>query len=169
MDASGKFGEHERSARVARGAAESKSSFFFLAGLVEMSAIPFWYRYDRFYCHIGVNFTFGLQDCDRHISDIVKLRIVKPGFCSIHFTVTLARLKNVNRYIANIVLSKIFISEFHCILLLDNIISLGFSTIFSIWVLIINNQLIIFFFIKSSYHQINNQGVFHIKVLAKRV
>ena len=41
--------------------------------------------------------------------------IVKPGFRSIHFTVTLAGLKNVNRYIRNIVLSKIVISRFHCI------------------------------------------------------
>ena len=32
-----------------------------------------------------------------------------------HFTVTLAGLKNVNRYIGNIVLSKIVLPEFHCI------------------------------------------------------
>ena len=29
--------------------------------------------------------------------------IVKSGFCSIHYTVTLAGLKNVDRYIGNIV------------------------------------------------------------------
>ena len=115
MNACGKFGEHERSVRVARGAAESKSSFFFLAGSVEVSAIPFWLRYDLFYRYIGVNFTLGLQDCDRYIGDIVIPRIVKPGFCSIHFTVTLAGLKNINRYIVNIVLSKIAISGLHCI------------------------------------------------------
>ena len=109
MDARGKFGEHERSVRVAQGAAKSKSSFLFVDGSVEVSAIPFRWRYDRFYRYIGVNFTFGLQDCDRYIGDIVITRIVKPGFCSMHFTVTLAGLKNVNRYIENIV-----ISGFHC-------------------------------------------------------
>ena len=114
MDARGKFGEHERSVRVARDAAESKSSFLFLDGSVEVSAIPFRSRYDRFYRYIGVNFTFGLQDCDRYIGGIVITRIVKPGFCSMHFTVTLAGLKNVNRYIESIVLSKIVISGFHC-------------------------------------------------------
>ena len=35
-------------------------------------------------------------------------------FCSIHFTVTLAGLKNVNHYIANIILPKIVKSRFHC-------------------------------------------------------
>ena len=54
MDARGKFGEHERSVRVARGAAESKSSFFFLAGSVEVSVIRFRSGYDRFYRYIGV-------------------------------------------------------------------------------------------------------------------
>ena len=41
---------------------------------------------------------------------------VNRGFCSIHHAVTLAGLKNVNRYIGNIVLSKIVVSAFHCIL-----------------------------------------------------
>ena len=50
--------------------------------------------------------TFGLQDCDRYIGDIVIPWIVTPGFCSTHFTVALAGLKIVNRYIGNIVLSK---------------------------------------------------------------
>ena len=102
MHARGKFGEHERRVRVARGAAESNSSFFFLAESVEVSAIPLWSCHDRFYRYIGVNFTFGLQDCDRYIRDIVIPRIVKPRFCSIHFTVTLAGLKNVNRYTSGI-------------------------------------------------------------------
>ena len=63
----------------------------------------------------GLNFTFGLLDCDRYIGDIVIPWIVRPGFCSIHYTVTLAGLKNVNRYIRNIVLSKIgVISGFQC-------------------------------------------------------
>ena len=80
MNARGKFEEHERSVRVARGAAEGKSSFFFLAGSVEVPAIPFWLRYGRFYRYIRVNFFLGLQDCDGYIGDIVIPRIVKPGF-----------------------------------------------------------------------------------------
>ena len=43
--------------------------------------------------NIGINFTFGLLDCDRYIWDIVIPWIVKPGFCSIPYTVTLAGLK----------------------------------------------------------------------------
>ena len=62
----------------------------------------------------GVNFTFGLLDCDRYIRDIVIPGIVKSVFFSTHFTVTLAGLKNVNRFILNIVISKIVISRFHC-------------------------------------------------------
>ena len=49
----------------------------------------------------------GLLDCDRYIGDIIIPLIpwtVKPGFCSIHYTVTLTGLKNVNRNIGNIVL-----------------------------------------------------------------
>ena len=68
-----------------------------------MSAIRFRSRDNRFYRYIGVNFTFGLLDCGRYIGDIVIPWIVKPGFCSMHFTVTLAELKNVNRYVGNIV------------------------------------------------------------------
>ena len=83
MDARRKFGEHERSVRVARGAAESNSNFFFPAGSVEVSAIPFRSPYDRFYRYIGVTFTFGLQDCNRYIGNIVIPRIVKPGLRSI--------------------------------------------------------------------------------------
>ena len=54
-----------------------------------------------------------LLDCDRYIGDIVIPWIIKLGFCSIHYTVTLAGLKNVNRYIGNVVLSKIVIPGFH--------------------------------------------------------
>ena len=46
---------------------------------------------------------FELPDCDRDIRDIVILWIVKSGFCSIHFTVTLAGLKDINRHIGNVV------------------------------------------------------------------
>ena len=57
-----------------------------LYGLVKVSAVPFWSRDDRFYCYVGVNFTFGPLDCDRYVWDIVIPWIVKPGFCSIHCT-----------------------------------------------------------------------------------
>ena len=62
-----------------------------------MSAIPFRSRDDLCYRYIGVNFTFGLLDCDRYIGDIVIPWIVKSGFCSIHFTAILAGLKNVKQ------------------------------------------------------------------------
>ena len=37
-----------------------------LYGLVKESAIPFRSRDDRFYRYIGVNFAFGLLDCDHY-------------------------------------------------------------------------------------------------------
>ena len=43
--------------------------------------------------YIGVDFTFELLDCVRYNEDFVISR-----FCSIHFTVTLAGLKNIVRY-----------------------------------------------------------------------
>ena len=48
----------------------------------------------------------GCLDCDSYIGDIVILWIVKPGFCSIHYTVTVVRLKNVNRHIRRISLYR---------------------------------------------------------------
>ena len=69
----------------------------------------------RFCRYIGVNFKFRLLDCDRYIGDIVISWIVKTGFCSIHYTVTLTALKNANCYIGNVVISKIVMSDFHCI------------------------------------------------------
>ena len=47
--------------------------------------------------YIGVNFTFGLLDCVRYNEDFVISRFVISRFCSIHFTVTLAGLKNIVR------------------------------------------------------------------------
>ena len=85
-----------------------------LSWLVEVSAIPFRLHHDQFYCYIGVTFMLGLLDCDHYVRDIVRLWIVKSGVCSIHFTVTLAGLTNVNSYIGNIVISKIAIPGFHC-------------------------------------------------------
>ena len=41
---------------------------------------------------------FGLLDCARYNKDFVISRFVILRFCSIHFTVTLAGLKNIVRY-----------------------------------------------------------------------
>ena len=49
--------------------------------------------------YIGVDFTFGLLDCVRYNEDFVISR-----FCSIHFTVTLAGLKNLVRYTEDFVI-----------------------------------------------------------------
>ena len=57
----------------------------------------------------------GLLDCNQYIGDMVIPWIVKSGFCSIHFAVTLARRKNVNHYVRNIVTLMIVILGFHCI------------------------------------------------------
>ncbi len=43
-------------------------------------------------------FMFGLPDCVHYNEDFVTSRFVISRFCSIHFTVTLARLKNIVRY-----------------------------------------------------------------------
>ena len=43
--------------------------------------------------YIGVDFKFGLLDCVRYNKDFVISR-----FCSLHFAVTLAGLKNILRY-----------------------------------------------------------------------
>ena len=48
--------------------------------------------------YIGVDFTFGLLDCVRYNEDFVISRFVISRFCSIHFTITLAGLKNIVRY-----------------------------------------------------------------------
>ena len=51
-----------------------------------------------FICYIGVDFMLGLLDCVRYNEDFVISRFVIPRFCSIHFTVTLAGLKNILCY-----------------------------------------------------------------------
>ena len=42
-------------------------------------------------------------------------KIVIPGFCPIHFTITLTGQKNVDRYTGNIVMPNIVKPEFNCI------------------------------------------------------
>ena len=49
--------------------------------------------------YIAVDVTFGFLDCVRCIEDFVISR-----FCSIHFTVTLAGLKNIVRYTEDFVI-----------------------------------------------------------------
>ena len=44
--------------------------------------------------YIAVNFKFGLLDCVRYNGDFVIPGFIILGLYSIHFTVTLARLKN---------------------------------------------------------------------------
>ena len=56
-------------------------------------------RVMTFIGYIGVDFTFGLLDCVRFNEDFVISR-----FCSIHFTVTLAGLKNIVRYTEDFVI-----------------------------------------------------------------
>ena len=51
-----------------------------------------------------VHFTFGLLDCARYNEDFVISRFVISRLCSIHFTVTLARLKNIVRYTEDFVI-----------------------------------------------------------------
>ena len=48
--------------------------------------------------YIGVDFKFGLLDCVRYDEDFVVSRFFISRFCSIHFTVILAGLKNIVRY-----------------------------------------------------------------------
>ena len=49
--------------------------------------------------YVGADITFELLDCVRYKEDFVILRFVISRPCSIHFTVTLAGLKNIVRYI----------------------------------------------------------------------
>ena len=49
--------------------------------------------------YIGVDFTFGLLDCVRYNEDFVISK-----FSFIHFTVTLAGLKNIVRYTEDFVI-----------------------------------------------------------------
>ena len=61
-------------------------------------------RVMTFIRYIGVDFTFGVLDCVRYIEDFVISRLVIPRYCSIHFTVTLAGLKNIVRYTEDFVI-----------------------------------------------------------------
>ena len=56
--------------------------------------------------YIEVHFTRGLLDCARYNEDFVIPRFVISRFCSIHFTVTLAGLKNIVRYTEDFVMYR---------------------------------------------------------------
>ena len=68
--------------------------------------------------YIGIDFTFGLLDCDRYSKDFVISRLKILRFCSIHFTVTSAGLKNIVRYIpiarTSLYRGSLNRSRFHC-------------------------------------------------------
>jgi len=53
--------------------------------------------------YIEVYFTLGRLDCVRYNEDFVISRFVILRFCSIHFTVILAGLKKIVRYIKDFV------------------------------------------------------------------
>ena len=56
--------------------------------------------------YIKVNFTFSLMDCVHYIKDFIKLRFIKSRFCSINFTLILARLKKVVHYTEDFVIYR---------------------------------------------------------------
>ena len=62
--------------------------------------------------YIGVDFTFGLLNCVRYNEDLVISSFVKLRFCSIHFTVSLAGLKNIGLF------STVYMQS--CIMVLTN-------------------------------------------------
>ena len=61
------------------------------------------YHMLTFIRYIEVYFTFALVD------------FVKSTFCSIHFTIILAGLKKIVRYIEDFVIQRFVTSRFHCI------------------------------------------------------
>ena len=79
---------------------EKLVSYYMVRGfssLLVCFAFIFW-RGMTFLSYTGVDFTFGVLDCVRYIEDFVISRFVISRVCSIHFTVTLAGLKNIVRY-----------------------------------------------------------------------
>lgn len=64
-----------------------------------------------FVCYIGVEFWFGLLVCVCYIRDFVIPGCFILGYCSIHFTVSLARLKDIVRFTGDFVKSGL-----HCTL-----------------------------------------------------
>ena len=63
--------------------------------------------------YIGIDFLFGVLHCVHYIEDFAIWRFVISRFCSIHFTVTLAGLKNIIRYSEDFVIQRFVKSRFH--------------------------------------------------------
>ena len=61
-------------------------------------------RVMTFIRNIVVDFIFGLLSCVHYNEDFVILRFIIPRFCSTHFTITLAGLKNIVRYTEDFVI-----------------------------------------------------------------
>ena len=67
-----------------------------------MVCLAFIFYYMLTFIHyIKVNFTFSLMDCVHYIKDFVKSR-----FCSINFTLILARLKKIVHYTEDFVIYR---------------------------------------------------------------
>ena len=64
------------------------------------------------FVHIVVDFTFELLDCVRCNEDFVISRFIISRF--IHFTATLAGLKNIVSYTEDFVMWRCVKSRFHC-------------------------------------------------------
>ena len=58
--------------------------------------------------------TFALVDCVYYNEDFVKKMFVISRFCSIHFIVILAWLKQIVRYTEDFVILRFVKSRFHC-------------------------------------------------------
>ena len=60
-------------------------------------------RADTVIRYIKVDLKFGLSDYVRYIEEFVKSRFVISRFCSIHFTINLARMYKIVHYIEDFV------------------------------------------------------------------
>ena len=73
------------------------------SSLLVCFAFIFW-RGMTFISYTRVDFTCWVLDCVGYIEDFVISRFVVSRVCSIHFTVTLAGLKNIVRYTEDFVI-----------------------------------------------------------------
>ena len=77
-------------------------------------------RYQKYrkFCHfilITGNILRSVNDIPIVNREYRYTKIVIPGFCPIHFTITFGGQTNVGRYTGNIVIRKIVKPGFHCI------------------------------------------------------
>ena len=85
-----------------------------MPGLVEVSAIPFRSHDDQFYHYIKLILHLGCYIVIVKSGILLYRGSLSRGFVPYIILLTLAGLKNVNRYIGNIVLSTIIMPWFHC-------------------------------------------------------